>query len=117
MRLKELSTNKNFSCRYYITIEAKKGIRYLSDLAIDDVSLTPECFGINIPAELLQGYSYWNPVLDREVIKETAEDFKNKTCKTNLDKPRFLLLHRKLRQNRLHHNNVRKKRTFRPFAR
>lgn len=80
----------NISCRYYITIEAKKGIRYLSDLAIDDVSLTPECFGINIPTEHLQGYSYWNPILDREVIKETAEDFKNKTCKTNLNKSLFL---------------------------
>ncbi|XP_066255961.1 tyrosine-protein kinase receptor isoform X2 [Euwallacea similis] len=69
----------NVTHRYFVTIEAKKGYRFLSDVAIDDVSLTPECFGINIPAEELQGYNYWNPKLDIETAKETVDDFKNRT--------------------------------------
>ncbi|KAF7281667.1 hypothetical protein GWI33_004443 [Rhynchophorus ferrugineus] len=65
--------------RYFMRFEAKKGYRYLSDLAVDDISLSPECFGINIPEEELQGYNYWNPKIDYPPVKETAEDFKNKT--------------------------------------
>ncbi|XP_030763017.1 ALK tyrosine kinase receptor isoform X2 [Sitophilus oryzae] len=69
----------NITHRYFMHFEAKKGYRYLSDLAVDDISLSPECFGINIPEEELQGYNYWNPKLDVTPVKETVDDFKNKT--------------------------------------
>ncbi|CAH1983529.1 unnamed protein product [Acanthoscelides obtectus] len=68
----------NISCRYFLHFEAKKGVRYMSDVAIDDVSLSPECFGLNIPEEELQGYNYWNPVC-QNIVKETHQDFVNKT--------------------------------------
>ena len=32
--------------RYYITITAARGSRYKGDIAIDDVSLSPECVGL-----------------------------------------------------------------------
>ncbi|KAL1518252.1 hypothetical protein ABEB36_001900 [Hypothenemus hampei] len=68
----------NITHRYSIHFEAKKGYRFISDLAIDDVSLSPECFGINIPEAELQGYNYWNPKTDN-MQKDTVDDFKNKT--------------------------------------
>nr|CAH7767694.1 unnamed protein product [Callosobruchus chinensis] len=68
----------NISCRYFLHFEAKKGVRYMSDVAIDDVSLSPECFGLNIPEEELQGYNYWNPVC-QNIVRETHQDFVNKT--------------------------------------
>lgn len=52
----------------------------MSDIAIDDVSLSPECFGLNIPPEELNGYNYWNPVVGHSDKRETHPDFKNKTC-------------------------------------
>lgn len=36
------------------------GMRIFSDVAIDDISLSPECFGINIPNEYLDEYNYWD---------------------------------------------------------
>ncbi|XP_050297012.1 tyrosine-protein kinase receptor isoform X2 [Anthonomus grandis grandis] len=76
--IREVYVLPNITNRYFMHFEAKKGYRY-SDIAIDDVSLSPECFGINIPEEELQGYNYWNPKLDVAAIKETVDDFKNKT--------------------------------------
>lgn len=37
------------------------GMRIYSDVAVDDFSLSPECFGLNIPEEHLHGYNYWDP--------------------------------------------------------
>lgn len=51
----------NISSKYYLQLEARMGMRIYSDVAIDDISLSPECFGINIPAEHLNGYNYWDP--------------------------------------------------------
>lgn len=51
----------------------------MSDIAIDDVSLSPECFGLNIPESELDGYNYWNPV--EEPVKEVHKDFMNQTGK------------------------------------
>lgn len=62
--------------------EARKGISYLSDVAIDDLSLSPECFGLNIPPEELEGYNYWHPPFLEPSVKEPHKDFINKTCKT-----------------------------------
>lgn len=52
------------------------GMRIYSDVAIDDFSLSPECFGLNIPAEYLQGYNYWDPRIG--IHKQTHKDFIDK---------------------------------------
>ncbi|CAG9837672.1 unnamed protein product [Diabrotica balteata] len=70
----------NITYRYFIRFEARKGIRYISDIAIDDVSLSPECFGLNIPKEDLNGYNYWDN-REHEGLKETNKAFVNKTSK------------------------------------
>lgn len=53
------------------------GLRIYSDVAIDDFSLSPECFGLNIPAEHLQGYNYY----DQRILQDKTphEDFVNRT--------------------------------------
>lgn len=53
------------------------GMRIYSDVAIDDFSLSPECFGLNIPAEHLQGYNYY----DQRILQDKTphEDFVNRT--------------------------------------
>lgn len=53
------------------------GVRIYSDAAIDDFSLSPECFGINIPEHVLQGYNYWDPRLLSH--REPYKDFKNQS--------------------------------------
>lgn len=63
---------------------AKKGLRFLSIVALDDISLSPECFGLNIPQSELRGYNYWSPPEFIEPkVKETHKDFINQTCKLN----------------------------------
>lgn len=69
----------NISSRYYLQFEARMGMRIYSDVAIDDFSLSPECFGLNIPEEHLNGYNYWDPHFD--AFKEPHKDFANKKCK------------------------------------
>ncbi|CAH0545803.1 unnamed protein product [Brassicogethes aeneus] len=69
----------NVTQRYFVTVTAKKGYRYISDIAIDDVSLSPECFGLNIPASELGDYSYWNPVDLDAANREPHRDFVNVT--------------------------------------
>lgn len=61
--------------------EARKGISSLSDVAIDDLSLSPECFGLNIPQSELNGYNYWNPPKLEPINIEPNKYFVNKTCK------------------------------------
>lgn len=55
------------------------GMRIYSDVAIDDFSLSPECFGLNIPPEHLNGYNYWDPRVLTD--KTPHRDFLNKTGK------------------------------------
>ncbi|KAH8421056.1 hypothetical protein KR222_006577 [Zaprionus bogoriensis] len=50
----------NITSKYYLQFEARMGMRIFSDVAVDDFSLSPECFGFNIPKELLNGYNYWD---------------------------------------------------------
>lgn len=54
-------------------------MRIFSDVAIDDFSLSPECFGLNIPADDLQGYNYWDPRIGG--VKQPHKDFTGKSCK------------------------------------
>nr|CAD7396369.1 unnamed protein product [Timema cristinae] len=44
--------------RYYLQFEARRGFSTKGDVAVDDISLSPECFGIGIPPEILNGYNY-----------------------------------------------------------
>ncbi|KAL9915872.1 anaplastic lymphoma kinase isoform 1-T8 [Glossina fuscipes fuscipes] len=50
----------NITSKYYLQFEARMGMRIYSDVAVDDFSLSPECFGINIPKDYLNGYNYWD---------------------------------------------------------
>lgn len=63
--------------RYYLQFEARMGMRIYSDVAIDDFSMSPECFGLNIPVEHLQGYNYY----DQRILQDKTphEDFVNHT--------------------------------------
>lgn len=71
-----------FACssyRYYLQFEARMGMRIFSDVAVDDFSLSPECFGLNIPEEHLNGYNYWDV---RHNLKSPAHhDFEHTNCK------------------------------------
>lgn len=73
----EFASAFQFSVRYYLQFEARMGMRIFSDVAIDDFSLSPECFGLNIPQEHLQGYNYWDPRIFKHKIPHS--DFVNKT--------------------------------------
>ena len=55
------------------------GMRIYSDVAIDDFSLSPECFGLNLPIEDLDGYNYWDARLLTN--KHPHRDFINKSGK------------------------------------
>lgn len=55
------------------------GMRIFSDVAVDDFSLSPECFGLNIPKEYLDGYSYWDVRHNTKTFSH--RDFKQKSCK------------------------------------
>lgn len=67
----------NITSRYYLQFEARMGMRIYSDVAIDDFSMSPECFGLNIPVEHLQGYNYY----DQRILQDKTphEDFVNHT--------------------------------------
>lgn len=67
----------NITTKYYLQFEARMGMRIYSDVAIDDFSLSPECFGLNIPAEDLQGYNYWDPRIGG--VKQPHKDFVGKS--------------------------------------
>uniref|UniRef100_A0A182YCB4 receptor protein-tyrosine kinase n=1 Tax=Anopheles stephensi TaxID=30069 RepID=A0A182YCB4_ANOST len=67
----------NITTKYYLQFEARMGMRIFSDVAIDDFSLSPECFGLNIPAEHLHGYNYWDPRIGG--AKQPHKDFVGKS--------------------------------------
>ncbi|XP_055595581.1 tyrosine-protein kinase receptor [Uranotaenia lowii] len=67
----------NITTKYYLQFEARMGMRIFSDVAVDDFSLSPECFGLNIPAEHLQGYNYWDPRIGD--VKQPHKDFVGKS--------------------------------------
>ncbi|XP_077284525.1 anaplastic lymphoma kinase isoform X2 [Arctopsyche grandis] len=68
----------NVTTRYYLQFETRRGMRIYSDVAIDDFSMAPECFGINIPKQDLGDYNYWDPIYSG-VNKKPHTDFENKT--------------------------------------
>lgn len=69
----------NVTSKYFMQVEARKGMRIYSDVAIDDFSMSPECFGFNIPPEHLGNYNYWDPRIG--IYKPPHIDFVDKKCK------------------------------------
>ncbi|EDW60211.1 uncharacterized protein Dvir_GJ21359 [Drosophila virilis] len=63
----------NITSKYYLQFEARMGMRIFSDVAVDDFSLSPECFGLNIPEEHLNGYNYWD--VRQNLKSPTHHDF------------------------------------------
>lgn len=74
----------NISSRYFMQVEARKGMRIYSDVAIDDFSMSPECFGFNIPSEHLGTYNYWDPRIG--IYKKPFVDFADKKCELSHSK-------------------------------
>ncbi|XP_037948147.1 ALK tyrosine kinase receptor [Teleopsis dalmanni] len=76
----------NITSKYYLQFEARMGMRIYSDVAVDDFSLSPECFGLNIPDEHLNGYNYWD--MRHNYKSPSHKDFEHKhyleltTCDT-----------------------------------
>lgn len=76
--VREELTLPNITGKYFLQFEARMGMRIYSDVAIDDFSLSPECFGYNIPEEHLQEYNYWDPRIG--ISKKTHQDYIGKKC-------------------------------------
>lgn len=68
----------NITSKYFMQVEARQGMRIYSDVAIDDFSMSPECFGFNIPPEHLSNYNYWDPRIG--IYKKPFIDFVDKKC-------------------------------------
>ncbi|KAF5298515.1 hypothetical protein FQR65_LT00057 [Abscondita terminalis] len=69
----------NITYKYFLHFDARRGLRYIGDVAIDDFSMSPECFGLNIPQGELNTYNYWNPVFEGSSNKAPYNDFENET--------------------------------------
>ncbi|EDV37465.1 uncharacterized protein Dana_GF13459, isoform C [Drosophila ananassae] len=65
----------NITSKYYLQFEARMGMRIYSDVAVDDFSLSPECFGLNIPEDHLNGYNYWD--VRQNLKSPTYKDFEH----------------------------------------
>ncbi|CAG4993099.1 unnamed protein product [Colias eurytheme] len=67
----------NITSRYYLLFKTRMGMRIYSDSAIDDFSMSPECFGLNINASELGDYNYYDPVFEEKTTPH--EDFAEST--------------------------------------
>ncbi|CAH2987318.1 unnamed protein product [Chilo suppressalis] len=56
----------NVTRRYYLQFKTRMGMRIYSDSAIDDFSMAPECFGLNVDPEELGDYNYYDPVFEEK---------------------------------------------------
>ncbi|XP_063232393.1 leukocyte tyrosine kinase receptor [Bacillus rossius redtenbacheri] len=63
--------------KYHLQFEARRGVSTKGDVAVDDISLSPECFGIGIPADVLNGYNY--SLYEEPPFQEPHKDMQNKT--------------------------------------
>ncbi|XP_075212596.1 anaplastic lymphoma kinase isoform X2 [Lycorma delicatula] len=70
----------NITQRYHLMFEARKGIGKWSDVAIDDISMSPKCFGLGVPKTELRGYDYEKAGEIADLPDPQAhEDFENVT--------------------------------------
>ncbi|XP_076300861.1 anaplastic lymphoma kinase isoform X1 [Lasioglossum baleicum] len=65
--------------RYFLQFEVSRGLSSTGDVAIDDFSLSPECFGIGVPPEVVGNFNYYSPVIEHEKIPDQHVDFINET--------------------------------------
>ncbi|XP_050527207.1 tyrosine-protein kinase receptor-like [Daktulosphaira vitifoliae] len=49
---------RNITTSYYLQFEARKFMSQKGDVAIDDIAMSPKCFGLDVPKEELKGYKY-----------------------------------------------------------
>uniref|UniRef100_T1H974 Tyrosine-protein kinase receptor n=1 Tax=Rhodnius prolixus TaxID=13249 RepID=T1H974_RHOPR len=79
--LRQVITLPNITNQYYLQFEARKGYSSRGDTAIDDISISPKCFGIGVPAEHLNGYDYQSGFQTFEPVPSpvTHVDFVNST--------------------------------------
>ncbi|XP_025157747.1 ALK tyrosine kinase receptor [Harpegnathos saltator] len=66
-------------CRYFLQFEASRGYSSKSEIAIDDVSLSRECFGIGVPPEIVGDFNYYNPNIELETVPPQHPEFGNET--------------------------------------
>ncbi|XP_072157406.1 leukocyte tyrosine kinase receptor isoform X2 [Bemisia tabaci] len=73
----------NITNRYFYRFEARKGFSARGDVAIDDISLSPKCFGLGprVTEKDLNGYNYEKAGSIKGLLKteNTHDDFVNKT--------------------------------------
>ncbi|XP_012522088.2 ALK tyrosine kinase receptor [Monomorium pharaonis] len=69
----------NIRYRYHLQFEASRGYSAKSDVAIDDISLSRECFGIGVPRDIVGNFNYSNPIIDSEKMPSQHPDFVNET--------------------------------------
>lgn len=55
------------------------GMRIYSDSAIDDFSMAPECFGLNVNVTELGDYNYYDPIFEEKTTPHP--DFSDVICK------------------------------------
>ncbi|XP_034934100.1 leukocyte tyrosine kinase receptor isoform X2 [Chelonus insularis] len=65
--------------RYFLQFESSKSYASIGDVAIDDFSLSPECFGIGVPPEVVGDFNYYSPIIESEHPSEQHYDFVNET--------------------------------------
>ncbi|XP_011256082.1 ALK tyrosine kinase receptor isoform X1 [Camponotus floridanus] len=65
--------------RYVLQFEASRGISAKGDIAVDDISLSPECFAIGVPPEVVGNFDYYKPDIESEKVPLQHPDFINKT--------------------------------------
>ncbi|CAH2062009.1 unnamed protein product, partial [Iphiclides podalirius] len=65
----------NITRRYYLQFKTRMGMRIYSDSAIDDFSMAPECFGLNMDPKELGEYNYYDPALEEKT--EPHPDFED----------------------------------------
>ncbi|XP_045540777.1 ALK tyrosine kinase receptor [Papilio machaon] len=56
----------NVTRRYFLQFKTRMGMRIYSDSAIDDFSMAPECFGLNIDPKELGDYNYYDPTFEEK---------------------------------------------------
>ncbi|XP_028171271.1 MAM and LDL-receptor class A domain-containing protein 1-like [Ostrinia furnacalis] len=62
----------NTTSKYYLVFKTRMGMRIYSDSAIDDFSMAPECFGLNIDKAELGDYNYYDPMLEEKTTTHPA---------------------------------------------
>ncbi|XP_011878033.1 PREDICTED: ALK tyrosine kinase receptor [Vollenhovia emeryi] len=67
----------NIRYRYHLQFEASRGYSSKGDIAVDDISLSPECFGIGVPSNIVGDFDYYKPVIDK--VPPQHPDFVNET--------------------------------------